>query len=227
MRILSILLFSFSFWGSTQTDLGLWLGAKVRVYDQGKFKVDIENQYRFDNMVRHMESAFISPSIEYRLHEHVDISYAYRCILSSDGSDPVSYFAHRSGVDVQFRKLGRLLFKNDRLDLNFRIRATTEYSGRDGYDSYLRFSPGIAYNIKGNKLTPSISAELFYHFRDQVIYTFDEVKTISAFNKIRIKGGVRYPITEKIDLDANMIFQHRFPISKKEVIPELTFRYQL
>lgn len=199
----------------------------MRVFNKGKIQIDIENQYRFDNRISHLESAFISPSIDYKMNKHFELSYAYRLILQSSGTDPVSFTTHRSGIDIKCLKLEKFILDGSRFSISFRIRGTLEYSRFKGYDSYLRFSPEFAYNLKGTKMTPSLSAEFFLHFKDQVIYTFNDVRVANNFNKARIKAGLRYPLTKKLDGDFNLIYQHRFPISKKELIPEINLRYKL
>lgn len=217
----------FPFAIAAQTDFGVWTGAKLRIYNKDRFNISLENQYRFDNYLRHLESVFVSPSVDFSLNKHIELSYAYRLSWESDGYNPVSFLSHRSAIDLKFKNIEEFVFDKTRWSFDFRMRGTSEYSTFDGFDSYLRFSPEISYNIKGSKLQPSFSMEFFFHFRDQIIYTLSDVNVVNRFNKARLKGGVRYPFTDHLDADFNLLFQHRYPYDKKELITEINFRYTL
>lgn len=207
----------------SQNDFGAWTGADVSAKIYKNLKAGFELQSRFSNNLTRLDEVFLSPFIKYDLNNVIRFGTDYRYTNSIGTVND----AHRICFDAEARKLMDLLKDGSRFNFSFRTRFTHEYKRTKRNDNYLRFKLDFDYNIPKTKLKPEFGAELFYHFGDQITYTFTDVTSRGRLNKYRLKLGLSYPLTKDMDLSAFYMLQSRIQESKTDFILGLGYSYNL
>lgn len=222
MRILLIiLLLPLSVLG--QQDLGAWTGVKVHVPVNKRWNAGLEMQSRFESNISVANELFLSPYVEYDLKKWIRVDLAYRLT-----NYPADGYGHRESIDLVLQDLQKFIFsKKNRLSLDFRLRGTYEYRTKDENDTYLRFRFGGSYNLPKTKLKPSIDLEWFYHFNDQITYTFSSVDVNHRMNKYRIRFDLSYPITKVHSIKGFYIYQRSLFSDKLDHILGLKYSYEI
>ncbi len=211
-----------------QSDFGLWLGAEVKYPISKKMEFGTEIQTRFASNVTRVDQSFLSPSVNYEFHKYLELSAAYRLGNSPSGSGFFgSKTTHRFGIDVKSGNLADLINNKSRLQTAIRLRATHEIEGTDLNKDYFRGQLEIGYNLPKTKLKPSISVEFFYHFNDQLVYTFTSVESRGRINKYRIQAELKYPISKRQDLKLFYFIQPEIESPNKAFVLGLNYTYNL
>lgn len=225
-RILLVLICSLWSISYAQKDFGIWLGSEVNYPFSKKLGFGFELQTRLQSNATRVESSFLSPSVKYSIHKHIEIGAAYRLANSPSGN---GFFGpqttHRFGLDIKFQKLFDLFTEDLRLQASARIRATHEITGIDLNKDYLRGQFEISYNPPKTKLKPSLSAEWFYHFNDQFIYTSSSVDVRHRFNKCRLSAELKYPISKRHEVKLFYFIEPRFESPKRDYILGMNYSY--
>lgn len=94
-------------------------------------------------------------------------------------------------------------------------------------ENTVRLKLKLDYNLPKTKLDLFASTELFYRFQRDVIYTFEEVQTVSSINKYRVKAGARYPLGDHHALKLFGMHQWRYPDRAGEFVLGLGYSYQI
>lgn len=223
---LFFLLILFSFIGSAQNDFGVWTKLEARVPVKDKFKTGLEWQWRLDNNASHLDQSFLSPFVAYELHKNIEVGFNYRWINKpGDRGLYGNTNLHRFTLDVEFDNLIKLVRKKSRIDASVRLRGTHRVGKGDRNDDYLRSKLKFTYNIKGIKLEPELSAELFYHFNDQLNYTYNEVSSHNRFEKYRLRLKLNYELNKRNSVYLGYMVQGKFESLGAEYIMVVGYRY--
>jgi len=141
-----------------------------------------------------MDSYILEGGLSYKLHKYLTIASYYRFEEQWDykkksGAYKGDYSYNRLAFDI---KSGYDFY---RFSLQGRIRYTKGLDA-SGNESELRYRAKLDYNIKGIKLLPFVSIELF----NNKSVTDDEKLLISGgfkdINKIRYTGGLSYELNK-------------------------------
>lgn len=213
-----------------QKDFGAWVGVSAKVPITKNLTTGLGIQTRFESNLTEVSSSFISPYIKYEVYKYLDLSLDYR--FSNNGGDD-HFFGnsntHRFALDANMNLLSNE--KNGRgpkskYKLTGRMRYTHEMSDGDLNDDYLRYRLKYAYTFAQFKLTAFVSTEFFYHFNDQMVYTFESVQSSSRFNKYRMRLGAEYPISKKHTLKAFYMVQPYIESTRTNFILGLGYQYK-
>jgi hypothetical protein len=206
-----------------QTDLGAWTGIKIHAPLISKWNAGLEAQSRFENYLSETDELFISPYAELKLKKWLRADFAYRFT-----NYPGRGAGHRGSIDLVFKDLEKFISKNkSRLGLNARLRGTHEFKEFNENQTYLRFRLGTKYNLPKTKLEPGLGIECFYHFNDQITYTFTDVEAHHRLNQYRIRFDLRYPVFKKHTIKAFYLFQKEINGPDTDHIIGLKFTYEL
>lgn len=207
----------------SQNDFGAWIGADVSAKVYKDLKAGFELQSRLSNNLSRMDEVFMSPFLKYDVNNVIRIGTDYRYTNSIGTVND----AHRICFDVEARKLMDVLKEGSRLNFSLRARYTHEYKKTKRNDDYLRFKFDVEYNLPKTKLKPEFGAEWFYHFGDQLTYTFTDVTSRGRFNKYRLKLGIGYPLTKDMDLSVFYMIQSRIQETKTDYILGIGYSYSI
>jgi len=207
---ITIVFLCFSVQSIAQSDFGLWTGLELNVPITKDIKFGLESQARFDNNVSRTKEAFISPYVKWDMKKYFRVGVNYRLSSVPYNSTVLNrVFSHRYTLDLEFRNILDLFSNKNKIKLAMRLRATNEHEREKLNKNYLRYKIKADYNLPKTKLEPSLSAEFFYHFNDQIVYTFNEVKTFNRINKFRLRLGFEYPLSKKHTINIFSIYQHQ------------------
>lgn len=214
--------------GFGQSDLNTWAGLAIKTSLTKKIALSLEGQTRFDQHSTHLKTAFISPELSYEFKNHFKVDGAYR--LSSvpfDNSTSNRIYTHRYNVDASFRNILGLFIKKPVVNMSLRLRGTHERESNKRNDNYVRARIKAVYNIKKSNYKPHVSAELFYHLRDQIEYTFTTVKTHHVITKFRVRFGVDYSLKKRQKISLFGIYQKQLITLKNEFILGARYAYKI
>lgn len=229
LKIAVILAFSCLSWSAfSQKDFGAWIGVDFRVPLLKKLDVGLEAQSRFESNVSQVDQSFISPYVKYDLHKFIELGVDYRLSNSSTGAGFFgNLFTHRTSLDVEFKDLLELFVKKTPLNVSARLRGTHEVERGDLNNDNIRGRIKLAYNLPGTKLEPHILGEVFYHFNDQITYTFSGVEAKNRFNKYRLRGGLNYPVKKRHAVKLYFIYESRFESPRADFVLGVGYSYKL
>lgn len=204
-----------------QTEIGAWTGLQADVPLTKKWKTGIEFQARFDQDLTRLNTVFISTYLNYELSNFIKTEYSYRFTMDPGKTE----FRQRHTLDFIFGNWIDFLSEDSRFSFDTRLRGTFEYFPQDQNETELRLKGVLKYNLKGTKIEPYLSSELFYHFQDQIIYTANEVTTRGAINKWRLRAGLSIPLNKRHELKTFYLFQDRIGSDKIDHIFGLKYAY--
>jgi hypothetical protein len=212
-----------SFFSHAQNDFGAWTGVDISAKLNNDTKFGLEVQSRFSRNLTKTDEVFFSPFVKYDVNKLIRVGADYRYTnLIGKVND-----AHRICFDIEARNLVDLIKDGSRFNMSFRTRFTHEYQKTKRNDDYFRCKFDFEYNLPKSKLKPEVGAELFYHFADQISYTFTSVTSRSRINKFRLKAGLSYPITKNQDLSVFYMIQSRTQESKTDYILGIGYSYDI
>ena len=138
-----------------------------------------------------------------------------------------STYTHRTTLDVEFKDLLELFVDKTPLEITARIRGTHEVRDGDLNNNYLRGRLKLAYNLPGTKLEPHILGEVFYHFNDQISYTFSSIESRNRINKYRLRAGLSYPFTKQHTVKVFYIVEPRTESPRTDFILGVGYTFKL
>jgi len=220
LLLLTCLLFITSAYAQDNPATWIELGFSKKIIKNLKVEFNPELRLRGDYQV---DTYIIEGGLSYRLHKYLTLASYYRYenaydYKKSTGAykDQVSLnriaFDAKSGFDLK------------RFDFQFRLRYTQGlYTNNDA--SEFRYRAKLAYNIKGLKLLPFASVELFH---DQSVLDLDRENIsggLKSIDKIRYTGGFSYEINKKNEV--TLFYRLQDNRAKKESVNILGIGYSL
>lgn len=206
-----------------------WAGAELK-YDINKdWKAGLEVQSRTSLQTGKVNDLLLSPGAEWKVMKYLETSVSYRLTsvpYSNATTNRVS--KHRFTLDFTFRKLEDLVsLGKNRLGVSVRLRGTTESQQEERTENTVRAKLKLEYNLPKTKLDLFASTELFYRFQRDLIYTFDEVQSVNAVNKYRVKMGAAYPFGDHHSVELFGLHQWRYPDGRSEFVIGVGYAFQL
>ena len=191
MRIrifLLILTILFSFGGYAQSQPSTWIELGFSKTIIKNLKVEFNPELRLASGFE-MDSYIFEGGLSYKLNEYLTIAGYYRFENEYNYREKRKIYEWESSNRLAFdAKSG---FNLDRFDIQIRLRYT---NGAD-FDqttsdkaSYFRYRTKLDYDIKGSKLVPFISAEVFHDL------------ILKGVEKSRYTGGLAYPINKSNEI---------------------------
>lgn len=126
-----------------------------------KLKINFTPEVRFNDDFSVDQYQF-ETELVYKLAKILRMSGGYRFVVNSRDEKSTEYL-HRYEVGASLQK------DFDRFEPELRFQFTN-YADDDVKNKYLRYKGALGYNIKGCRLTPTLSAELFQQLSDNILY---------------------------------------------------------
>lgn len=151
-------------------------------------RLEFNPELRFYNDFR-MDTYILEGGLSYKLHKYLSVAGYYRYENTNDYKpkkdiyvwEPANRFALDAKTDVDVA----------RFNFSFRLRYTSGAKVNqvtNENDSYFRYRAKAEYNIKGSKLVPYVSYEVFHDLKQ------------NYFDKMRYTGGLAYPLNKNNEL---------------------------
>jgi len=187
--LLFILAFWFAVSALAQDGPSIWTELEFSKKITKNLKAEFNPELRLLDGFK-MDSYILEGGLSYKLHKYLTLAGYYRYeneykYKKKSGDYKGQESSNRFAFDA------KTPFKLNRFDIQFRLRYT---NGSDGNDetsdriSFFRYRAKFEYDIKGSKLAPFASAELFH---DLVLKDID---------KARYTFGLSYPINKSNEI---------------------------
>jgi hypothetical protein len=182
-------------------------------------KVEFNPEIRFYNDFS-MDTYILEGGLSYKLHKYLTVAGYYRYENTNDYKpkkdiyvwEPSNRIALDAKTDVDVA----------RFNLSFRLRYTSGAKidqTTEEQDSYFRYRAKADYDIKGSKIIPYVSYEVFHDLKQ------------NYFDKIRYTGGIAYALNKSNELSLFYRLQDYLELNsiedKKESLNILGLGYSL
>jgi hypothetical protein len=182
-------------------------------------KVEFNPEIRFYNDFS-MDTYILEGGLSYKLHKYLTVASYYRYENTNDYKpkkdiyvwEPSNRIALDAKTDVDVA----------RFNLSFRLRYTSGGKidqATEEQDSYFRYRAKADYDIKGSKIIPYVSYEVFHDLKQ------------NYFDKIRYTGGMAYALNKSNELSLFYRLQDYLELNsiedKKESLNILGLGYSL
>ena len=194
---------------SAQT--GLWFDAGLSKKWNKAFKTSFEIGER-QNLGVGFDRLYIEVGPAYQVLDGIKITGAYRLVSNEKGDQFVlqaDRLSQRFQIGTEISILDAFDFGPKRLDLSW--SSTQQWSIQTGkqMSSIWRNKLSLSYDIKNFPLTPTLSAEHFYRWNANVVYTPTEVLVSGATVQWRYFIGAQIELPKKQSLKLQLGFRER------------------
>jgi hypothetical protein len=194
---------------SAQT--GLWLDAGITKKWNKAFKTSFEIGER-QNLGVGFDRLYIEVGPTYQVLDGIKITGAYRLVSNEKGDQFVlqaDRLSQRFQIGTDISVLDAFDFGPKRLDLSW--SSTQQWSIQTGkqMSSIWRNKLSLSYDIKNFPLSPQISAEHFYRWNANVVYTPTEVLVTGATVQWRYFIGTQIELPKKQSLKLQVGLRER------------------
>ena len=205
--LLPILLFSKVL--SAQT--GLWLDAGITKKWNKSFKTSFEIGER-QNIGLGFDRLYIEVDPTYQVLDGIKITGAYRLVSNEKGNQfllQADRFSQRFQIGTDISILDAFDLGPKRLDLSW--SSTQQWSMQVGkqFSSIWRNKLSMSYDIKNFPLSPCFSAEHFYRWNANIVYTPTEVIVTGATVQWRYFIGTEIDLPKKQSLKLQVGLRER------------------
>ena len=185
---------------SAQT--GLWTDAGISKKWNKAFKTTFEIGER-QNLGLGFDRLYIEVGAAYQVLDGIKITGAYRLVSNEKGDQFVlqaDRLSQRFQIGTDISILDAFDFGPKRLDLSW--SSTQQWSIQTGkqMSSIWRNKLSLSYDIKKSPFTPTLSAEHFYRWNANVVYTPTEVLVSGATVQWRYFVGTQIDLPKKQSL---------------------------
>ena len=194
---------------SAQT--GLWFDASITKKWNKAFKTSFEIGER-QNLGVGFDRLYVEVGAAYQALDGIKITGAYRLVSNEKGDQFVlqtDRLSQRFQIGTDISILDAFDFGPKRLDLSW--SSTQQWSIQTGkqMSSIWRNKLSLSYDIKNFPLTPTLSAEHFYRWNANVVYTPTEVLVSGATVQWRYFIGAQIELPKKQSLKLQLGFRER------------------
>jgi hypothetical protein len=194
---------------SAQT--GLWFDAGLSKKWNKAFKTSFEIGER-QNLGVGFDRLYFEVGPAYQVLDGIKITGAYRLVSNEKGDQFVlqtDRLSQRFQIGTEISILDAFDFGPKRLDLSW--SSTQQWSIQPGkqMSSIWRNKLSLSYDIKNFPLTPTLSAEHFYRWNANVVYTPTEVLVSGATVQWRYFVGTQIELPKKQSLKLQLGFRER------------------
>ncbi|MGE5394176.1 MAG: DUF2490 domain-containing protein [Candidatus Saccharibacteria bacterium] len=151
-------------------------------------KLEFNPELRFYNDFR-VDTYILEGGLSYKLHKYFTVAGYYRYENTNDYRPKKDIYVWEPSNRLAFD--AKTDFDIKRFNVSFRLRYTSGSNvdqTADNQNNYFRYRAKVDYNIKGSKILPYISYELFHDLKQ------------NYFDKIRYTGGLAYPLNKNNEL---------------------------
>ena len=215
-------LFTSTCFAQTNKDFETWSSLGIDFKPTKKWNFGLEEQLRLKNNSSEVDQYFTQLNIEYEAFDNVEFGGGLRYVRENDNQGNIQGYENhfRFHLDASYKH------KINKFSLKYRLRYQNKNelgvstSDGDYPNQHIRFKSSIGYNIKGWKLDPKFSAEIYNHF--------EEGKE-NGFDKYRLTLGTEYKIKKTGKLGLYYRMEKELNVTHPETINiiELKYKYTL
>jgi hypothetical protein len=209
MKKLLLPIFFYCQIASAQT--GIWFDASITKKWNKSFKTSFEIGER-QNLGVGFDRLYIEVGTAYQVLDGIKIAGTYRLVSNEKGDQFVlqaDRLSQRFQIGTDISILDAFDFGPKRLDLSW--SSTQQWSIQTGkqMSSIWRNKLSLSYDIKNFPLTPTLSAEHFYRWNANVVYTPTEVLVSGATVQWRYFIGTQIELPKKQSLKLQVGLRER------------------
>ncbi len=187
-------------------DLESWTTIGLEYEPHKKWSMGLEGQLRLDNNSSEIDEYFGQLEAEYMLFRGLGLGGGIRYIRENDNEGNVQGYENhfRFHLDAKYKHKIKDFSLGYRLRYQNRNELGLSTDDGDFTVQRVRLRGSLGYNIKGWKLDPKFSAELFNRFQNGGTNGFDKYRlTLGTEYKMRQFGklGLFYRMEKDIDTD--------------------------
>lgn len=192
-------------------DLGAWTSIGLEYKPTKKLSLTLEEEIRLKDNISTVDEYFTEIGAEYELLKHFSMGVGARYIKQNDTEGKIQgYEEHfRFQVDAAYKH------KVNEFSMKYRLRYQNKNelgigtSEGDEAKQNIRFKTSIDYNIKGWKLDPEMSFELFNQFGEN---------EKSELNKYRLSVGTSYDMKDYGKI--NLYYQYEKELNETDPVSQ-------
>jgi hypothetical protein len=183
-------------------DSQLWTGAMVKYNISKKFRLDFEQQLRFNNYISQYDYTFSELSLRYKVFKYLDIKALYRYSFIPQGeTGSLDYDKSRISFDAA---TGTEIF-NTGINIGYRIRYQYSRENSTGLTSnYIRNRVAIDYNLS-KLVDPYADWEPYFKLDGK-----------NKWRQHRYTLGLSWKINKKLNVDTYYRYQNEINVKKPE-----------
>ena len=202
MKKVSLLLYlflAFAFRVISQPDYGLWNEFSLEKDFSKKFSLELQEEFRFDQNLRHFDVFHSSVGANYKPIKPVKLSLAYRFSANQTLENEVS-FRHRLAFDASYR----FNFQNFKFSYRSRIQSEVKNfnSSTNGKTPSWEWRNRLTVEYSIKRFSPFVGAEVYYQIFDASDTEFNK-----AWTKKRYRFGLDYRINKRNDIGVYFLLQ--------------------
>ena len=188
-------------------DFGTWAGIYLEKKLKKKITARIGQNHRLNENSTKLNNTFPEIGLSYRRNKNLKFTCNYRYILRNENKN-----TNRFNFDLSFRKK-----INKSIRFINRFRYQTQLNDQMISNSYLRNKFSNNYKLKYIPIDPYLATELYYQFKNHIIYNENDVKVLNEFNRYRLKTGINWSLDKDKALDIFYLYQKEFNVNDPEV----------
>ena len=205
--ILPIFLYSQLFHAQT----GLWLDASISKKWNKSIKTNFETGYRYNAGIG-FDRLYMELGSAYQITDGIKLVGAYRLVTNEKGDRFVlsaDRLSHRFQISTDISILDAFDIGPKRLDLSWSSTQQWGIQTSKQMSSIWRNKLSLSYNLKRSPFTPAMSAEHFYRWNANVVYTPTEVLIAGATVQWRYFIGTVIDLPKKQELKFQVGLRNR------------------
>lgn len=189
---------------TTSREFETWGAIDLRYKINKKWKIGLQEQYRYSNTSAVTNSYFTELSADYKITNSLVTGIAFRYIRKNDIVGKIQGFEDhvRFQFDLGYRHTFNRFGLISRLRFQTRNELGKTQEEGDYLNNHLRLKLGGNYNIRKWPLDPVFAAEIFRHYEkesengfDKMRYTFGTKYKTNSFGSI----GVYYRLEKELN----------------------------
>ena len=184
-------------------DAGLWSSINLQKKLNGKFTVDLCQEFRFNENISELGSFFTEASLQYKINKRISVSAGYRFINKRELDDHYSK-RHRALIDLNLKhKISKVTAA---ARIRFQSQFADYYSSETGKipENYLRTKLTFKYDT-GKRITPSIGGETFVNLNRAEGMLLDTY---------RLSAGLEYEINKRTSVEVGYLLDKEIQVSE-------------
>lgn len=190
-------------------DMQLWTGAKFKLEFTKDFRLEIEQQYRFEDTLQILDKTFTEMGVRYEFNDYFDIKGQYRYNVNERARNE-----HRWTIDLSFD----YDIDDFPVDVGYRFRFTDEkvsYTGEK--TNYLRNRLSLDWNMS-KLVDPYVEYENFYRLNQK-----------NEWRVNRFTFGLEWKINDEADIETYYRVEDEFNVEvpENQHIFGLMFSYEI
>ena len=205
-KILIILILTgvYAYAFSQNKDLKLWIGPSVKYNINNKFRVEFEQEFRFNEKISRYDFTFSEFALRYKVFKYLDLKTIYRHSFIPDGQTG-SILQEYDKSRVSFNgSTGTKIFETG-IKVGYRLMFQHSWENTTKIVSnYIRNRFEIDYNLC-KLVDPYASFESYYKLDGK-----------NEFRENRFTFGLTWKVNDKLDIDSFYRYQYELNVKNPE-----------